>query len=79
MGMKIHVANKDRSADLGREISAAAASLSRAKKPGVLSSEHSALSLRDAASEQEYLDRLLKLAAMRCGLETTAPEMPARR
>ena len=63
--MKIVVAAKDRSADLGREIREAAAARARPSDLPPHSPEHSALSLKETRTEKEYHARFLTLLAVR--------------
>ncbi|MGD9611943.1 MAG: hypothetical protein AB7V22_03490 [Kiritimatiellia bacterium] len=80
--MHLTVAGKDRSADLGRQVAAAAARLQATASIGALAPEHSALSLRESSDGADYLRRLVGLLRLRHGLRTTdyyAPRAPGLR
>ncbi len=68
--MKVVVAGKDRTQDLGREITAAANPLSQKGVVPFLSPHHSALSLKSARNEREFLDTFTNLTRMRHGVRT---------
>lgn len=75
--MKVYVAGEDRSEDLGAELEAAAEALARGGAPrGVLPTHVSAMSLRHATTEQEYLDELIRLLWYRTGIETSPAHVP---
>ncbi|MBU4198692.1 MAG: hypothetical protein KKG09_05580 [Verrucomicrobia bacterium] len=71
--MKIFVANKDRTDDLGADIRAAAQVLMRGGErevPAKIPPEISALSLALAKSDAEYLDNLIRLIRYRDAVDT---------
>ena len=66
--MKLTVADKDRSKDLGGDIAAAAAVLARhPDAPPALTPFHSALILRQATDTSDYLEKLLDLMILKSG------------
>ena len=76
--MKVVVAGKDRAQDLGREITAWADALAQQKTVPFLSPHHSALSLKSARNEREFLELFTNLARMRHGVRTGDFYIPAR-
>ena len=76
--MKVVVAGKDRTQDLGRETAAAAERLSRKGVVPFLSPHHSALSLKSARNEREFLDLFTNLVRMRHGVRTGDFYIPAQ-
>ena len=68
--MKVVVAGKDRTQDLGREATVAADTLSQKGVVPFLSPQHSALSLKSARNEREYLELFTNLTRMRHGVRT---------
>jgi hypothetical protein len=77
--MFISVANRDRTADLGPSIRAAAQAMGRrAHAPKPLEDIFTALSLREAKSDAEYLDRLVHLLWHKTGVATVGYYVPRR-
>lgn len=76
--MKLIVANTDRSADLGAEIRRAVEARAGQAGPRRLSPGHSALHLRDAGTEAEYLRRYMALLRIRSGLDTSPFAIPTK-
>jgi hypothetical protein len=77
--MFISVAGKDRTADLGAQLQAAARAVAgRAHAPRQLEDIFTALSLREAKSDVEYLDRLVTLLWHKTGVATVGFYMPRR-
>ena len=80
--MRLRVADKDMTGDLGREIVDAArdmaASKSKDELPIFLRPEDSVLSLRSARNEAEYLDRLTTLMLSRTGIGTLDFHIPRK-
>jgi hypothetical protein len=75
--MKLIIANRDRSADIGTDMGdAAKARATRA--PRMLSPQHSALRLKEAGTEREYLDRFVALVRLRRGVSTADFEVPRK-
>ncbi len=69
--MRLKVANRDRTGDLARSIAEAArVREQRGPAPRFLSPQHSALSLRDATNQGEFLDRFIRLVHIRHGVDT---------
>lgn len=72
--MRLEVAGRDRSGDLGRDIAGAAGTMVAAKTedelPALLEPGKSVLSLRSSKNEAEYLDRLTTLMLSRTGVGT---------
>lgn len=66
--VKIFVGGKDRSGDLGTNLVAAAAERARGPGPRLLYHDHSALTLKQAVTEAEYLVRYQQLLSMRHGV-----------
>lgn len=69
--MKITVAGKDRTAEIGQQIAADAARLKATCSIDSLSPEHSALLLKQAASRDDYTRRFIGLLRIRHGARTT--------
>lgn len=67
--MKLTVAGSDRSQDLGSAIREAAGQREAVGGPRFLSPQHSALILKDAASERDYQERFIRLLSMRHGVD----------
>lgn len=75
--MKLTVASQDRSADLGAEVAAAAQRRSL-KPPRMLSPGHSALALKTARTEREFLDKYIELVGLRHGAVTSDFDIPRK-
>ncbi|NQU39273.1 MAG: hypothetical protein HQ523_04905 [Lentisphaerae bacterium] len=77
--MNISVGGVDRSADLGQSIEAMTAELtSHPASPKRLAEGHSALFLRSAADERDYLRILLSLLVAKCGASVEDFDVPHR-
>jgi len=77
--MKITVANQDRTADLGAALQASArARRQSGPQPIILPPEISALALRDAASDADYLAILIRLMRRREDSDTRDFDVPRR-
>jgi len=76
--MKIIVANRDRSDDLGQQLAAAARERADRSVPGAFSPQHSALSLKKARTGTEYLSAFIRLLRIRGDLKTTPFDIPAK-
>lgn len=74
--MKIAVAGKDKTSELGQEIAAEAARLKASGSIGMLFPEHSALRLKEHPSREGYLYRFIELINMRHGVRTTDYYIP---
>lgn len=74
--MKISIAGKDRTADLGRAIASEAARLKADGSVGSLSPEHSALRLKETSGRADYLRRYIELLRLRHGTRTTDYYIP---
>lgn len=74
--MHLTIAGKDRSADIGADLSRQAARHQGALSPW--SPRDSALSLKDSRNAADYLERFCKLMRMRYALSTEAFPIPAR-
>jgi hypothetical protein len=70
--MKIIVAGKDRTADLGAPVAAESARLEAQAAVTPLWPGHSALSLKDSTDEADYLRRFTGLLRLRHGIRTGA-------
>jgi hypothetical protein len=70
--MKIAIAGKDRTADPGGQVAAAAARLEGQAVVTPLWPGHSALSLKDSTDEADYLRRFTGLLRQRHGIRTGA-------
>lgn len=72
--MRLTVANDDRTADIGRDVSAAAKAMVAAKSrddlPIFFSPGDSVLTLKSSKNEAEYMDRLTTLLLSRTGIGT---------
>jgi len=76
--MKLRVADRDRSSDLGGEVREAARRHRDAGGPRFRAPEHSALALKQARTEAEYHDRFLELLKIRPDLDTSPFDAPGR-
>lgn len=79
--MKIFVANKDRTDDLGAAIRASAQVRMRGREremPAQLPPEISALALAQAKSDAEYLDHLIRLISYRDAVDTLDFNIPRK-
>jgi len=74
--MKLIVAGQDRTAELGAALRAVAVARPAGLKPAVLPESISALRLRDAANEAEYLDELVRLLRYRDNVDTLPFDIP---
>ncbi len=74
--MKLTVAGKDRSGDLGRDMAADAARLQAAGSVGALAPEHSALALKAATDRADFLRRYVALLRLRHGVRTADYYIP---
>jgi hypothetical protein len=76
--MTILVAGQDRTRELEPRLTAAMTRRESEAKPRFLSPEISALTLREAGSDAEYLSRLLNLIRYRDAVDTLAFEIPRK-
>ena len=77
--MKVVVAGKDRTAELGPALSAGAqAMVGRDHAPKMLEEVYTSLSLRDAGNDAEFLDRLVLLLWHKTGVATVGFYMPRK-
>ena len=76
--MKLTVAGRDRSGDLGAAIAEEAGRLKASVAVGTLSPEHSALRLKQAANLEEYITSYMELLRIRHGVQTTDYYIPRR-
>ena len=74
--MKLLVAGRDRTADLGPDITAAAARLKASGSIAALSPEHSAQVLKDSADGDDFLRRFVGLLRLRHGVRTADYYIP---
>lgn len=74
--MKISIAGKDCSADLGPALAAEAARLKASGGIGALSPGHSALTLRESADGDDYVHRFVGLLRLRHGVRTADYYIP---
>ena len=74
--MNIHVAGKDRTADLEPAIAAEAARLKASGSIAALSPEHSAQVLKESAGADDYLRRFVALLRLRHGVRTADYYIP---
>lgn len=76
--MKITVANKDRRSDLGRELEAAATARADHVADRLLVREISALRLREASTESEFLTQYIEHLRIRHGLHVQPSLVPGK-
>ncbi len=76
--MKIIVANKDRTSDLGAEIQQSARARRRGRAPEIISREISALNLLKAGSEHDYMRELIRLLRYRDAFDTLDFDIPRK-
>lgn len=76
--MRLVVAGKDRSADLGRQIADRAEQREKTASIGLLSPLHSALCLKNEVTTHGYLNQFMRLLKMRHGVSTAPFPVPAR-
>lgn len=76
--MKLAVANKDRAGDLVRELADAAAARSQEEAPEFHPLDYSALLLRSAANDDEFVEKFLKLMWHRAGVTTEDFHIPRK-
>ena len=76
--MKVVVANKDRSGDLGKELTESARKRVNQVPPAGFSRHDSALALKETGTDTEYLNAFLNLLRIRCGLKTGPFDVPAK-
>ena len=74
--MKLSVAGKDRTADLGPEIAAEAARLKASASIGTLAPEHTALRLKRSKDLDDYVYHFIELLRMRHGVRTADYYIP---
>ena len=74
--MKLFVAGKDRTADLGPEIAAEAARLKASGSIAALSPQHSALVLKESLDRDDFLRRFIDLLRLRHGVRTADYYIP---
>lgn len=80
--MKLIVAGQDRTQDLGQTLRHEAEAMERmdsSRKPAEISSGISALALRHATSDADYLNELIRLLRYRHGVDTLDFKIPGRR
>lgn len=78
VAMRLFIANKDRSNDIGRGIQEAADLRKRRGGPCFLPRQYSALSLKDARNDAEYLGIFVNLLRNRTGLDTEDFDIPRK-
>jgi hypothetical protein len=77
--MKLHVAGRDRSEDLGHQVTGEARRLAaRDDAPEFLDYPFSAVSLNSSGSGAEYLDRMLNLLTDKTGVSTEPFYIPRK-
>ena len=76
--MKIIIAGKDRTSDLGSEIQQSAETLKKGKGPIFISPEISAADLLNTGSEHEYLQELIRLLRYRDAVDTLDFDIPKK-
>ena len=74
--MKLIVAGRDRSADLGARVEAEAGALPATAAPRIFAPSHTALRLRNCADEREFLAAYLRLLRHHLGLEPAGLPVP---
>ena len=74
--MRLTIAGKDRTADLGAELSRRSARLHGALSPWL--PQHSALSLRDSRDSSDYFDRFCRLVRLRHEVNTGIFHIPVK-
>ncbi len=79
--MKISVAGRDRTQDLGPDLRRQAENMARgdtSRQPAKLPDSISALALRKATSDADYLNELIRLLRWRDGVDTLPFHIPCR-
>jgi len=76
--MKLIIAGKDKSSDLGYQIADRAKKLEQNNFVNLLSPQHSALRLKKEVTSAEYLGQFIQLLRIRHGVNTAPFKVPAR-
>ena len=77
--MRVHLANRDRTADIGRQVTDAAVEMAARKDaPEYLPLPHSAVLLASSENGSVYLDRLVSLLMAKTGASTSDFYIPRR-
>ena len=76
--MKLSIAGKDRSSDLGQQIADRAKQRMQNSSVHFLSPQHSALRLKEEGTSEGYLEQFIQLLRIRHGVSTAPFAVPAR-